>query len=478
MKLKKITAGLAALAMFFNTNVWADDAAMSQLQQMVSDMQKQMSQMQKVIGDQNNKIRALENREPAVSIAAPSGEAIPMTDKEFESRVSSALKGSDKWLKDLSFKGDLRLRYEAFQNSSGHPSETDDQNRFRYRLRFGFEKKFSDEIKAGFGLASGATSSGTNVDPTSTNSTFDNNFNFKDIMVEKAYATYTPNWAKVGPVEKLTVTAGKMANPFEQGSSDLIWDRDVRPEGIIEQVDIKFIDTADVGINGYALAGQFVLDEDSTIGGDAELFAWQGGLKANLMTPFSERAVDWLSAFSYYNWNDYANNSNFLIGTTSLARGNFNSAGSSTELDAEDFDVVEVYNEITLRPFGIAVKPFFDWATNIDNGRVGDADSHGWSLGTKLGGVKKKGDWTLSYAYKYIGSEVTPGFNDSDFGSLGHSGHRGSVIKAGYGLTDNIQLGTAAFFVENLNAGTANGAAGQSRDEQQRRFQLDLIWKF
>ena len=85
----------------------------------------------------------------------------------------------------------------------------------------------------------------------------------------------------------------------------------------------------------------------------------------------------------------------------------------------------------------------------------------------------EKGDWELGLAYKRIEPESVVGaFNDSDFG-LGHSGKRGSVFKLGYALTDSITLGGAAFFVNNLTTGT-----GGVRDEEQRRFQLDLAWKF
>ncbi len=452
--------------------VWADD---SQLLSMVQDLQKQMGQMQKTIDRQNQKISQMDNGPTVTAAPSATGEPIPMSDKEFEDRLALATGGANKWLKDLSFKGDLRLRYESFSNSAGALTETDDRNRFRYRLRFGWEKKFSPEMKAGFALASGEQAFGTTTlgDNVSTNTTFDSNFAGKQVNITKAYAAYSPNFAKIGPVKNLTIVGGKQDNLFEKGSTDIIWDGDVTPEGLTETMDFAVIDTPDFLLGGFFTAGQFVLDEDSAVGGDAELFAYQLGLKSTFPTPLSDRAVEWLGATSYYSWNDYATKSNFLVGGTSLARGNFNIAGAATELDAVDFEVWEVYNEFKVDVMGKAFKPYFDYALNTANARVGNADSYGWALGLKIGGVKKKGDWELGYAYKRIGSEMTPGFNDSDFGFAGHSGKRGSVIKAGYGLTDTISFNAAAFFVNNLNAGT-----GTVLDEEQRRFQLDLIWKF
>ena len=473
----KITKWMGSLTLFAFILSKPGFAQEADVVNLVRGLQDQMKQMQKTIEQQNDRIRRLESRSPQIQTAPAAGGEIPaappMSDYEFNERLSNATGGANKWLKDLTFKGDLRLRYEGFAQTSGNPAETDPRNRFRYRLRYGFEKKFNEDMKIGFSLASGEAANGQNVDPTSTNTSFDNNFNFKDIFIEKAFATYTPGFAKIGPIEKVTLTAGKMDNPFEKGSSDIVWDRDVKPEGAIEKIDLNLIDGSDFDLKSYLLAGQFILDEDSAVGGDANLFAWQAGLNPVIYTPFLERPVELLSAVSLYSYNSYAIKNNFLIGTTSLARGNVNADGPSTELDAGDFQIWGFYNEAAFYPSGIPVRPFTDWAVNTANQRVGENDSYAWALGTKIGGIVKKGDWEASYAYKRLGSEAVPGFNDSDFGAAGHSGHRGSVIKLGYGVTDNITFNTAAFFVNNLNKDSFS-----IRDEEQRRFQVDLVWKF
>lgn len=472
------------ISLAFAANAWADADPMSIMKSAIDDLNKTIASMQKTISQQNDKINKLESRGPVSTGGGSVEMPPPMSDYEFNERLAGALGGANKWLKDLSFKGDLRLRYEAFQQTSGHPSETDDRNRFRYRLRFGWDKKFTEELKAGFALSSGEAASGQNVDPTSTNTTLDNNFNFKDIFVNKAYASYSPNWAKVGPIKNFGVTAGKFSNPFEKGSSDMIWDRDVTPEGIYETVDFNILDTSDFDLAGYATAGQFILDEDGTLSGasgDSELFAQQMGLNAVFYTPILERPIDFHTAVSYYSYLDYAQGSNFLIGTTSLARGNPNSTGLTTDLDTGDFEVIEIYNELAFYPMGVPVRPFFDWAHNLDNACDGGEcltsqgvnEDNAYAFGVKLGGIVKKGDWEVSYAYKRIeANSVAGAFNDSDFGA-GHSGKRGSQVKAGYALTDNITVNAAAFFVNNLNTGTAG-----LRDEETRRFQTDLVWKF
>ena len=74
---------------------WADEA---QMITMLNDLQKQMSQMQRLIDQQNEKIRNLEKKEPAVEAAGPfTGEIVPpMSDREFSERLSAATRGAPK----------------------------------------------------------------------------------------------------------------------------------------------------------------------------------------------------------------------------------------------------------------------------------------------------------------------------------------------------------------------------------------------
>lgn len=469
------------LAVMLMTNAaYADDGNLSAL---IQDMQKQMEKMQKTIENQNHKIQVLESRTEIPSAGVSTSEpAPPMSDYEFNTRLETATGGASKWLKDLKFAGDLRLRYEGFNYDSGSASETDSRNRFRYRLRYGFEKKFSEDLMVGFSMASGEQSGGASVDPTSTNTTFDNNFNFKPIYVEKAFASYSPGFlAGKGILKNTQITGGKMTNPFEKGSSDMIWDRDVKPEGAAETINFNLLNTSDLDITAYSTFGQFVLDEDSAVGGDANLWAYQFGIQPTFYTPFMERPIDILQSVSFYDYSNYARQGNFNAipnATTSLARGNSNVIGSATELDAGKFKVFESYSEIGLVPFmGIPSRVFFDWAfnpaENADPGAVGNGENQAHAFGLKLGSIVEKGDWEAGWAYKRIGANSVVGaFNDSDFGD-GHAGKVGNVFKLGYALMDNVTLNSAMFFVRNLNAGDANIV-----DQEQRRFQVDLVWKF
>lgn len=478
---------------FFTSNALADFEGEAAILKTVQDLKKEITEMKQTIIKQDKQIRELLIRKPQDS-GDQSGVGklpeLPMTDSEFNDRLNKALGGSDKWLKGLKFSGDLRLRYEGLDGTSGSLAETDPRNRFRFRLRYGFEKNFGEEMKIGFALASSEQVGGQSVDPTSTNISFDSLFDYKNIFIEKAYGSYLPIWAKIGPIEKVEITAGKANNPFELGSSELIWDRDVKPEGIYEKIDLNLVNEDYLDLKAYLLAGQYVLDEDAALGspnpnnaaatGDAELWALQGGVNAVFYTPFLERPVDFLSSVSYYNYDDYANNNNFIIGGTSLARGNPNVGGPLTQLDARDFQIIESYNEIAIYPYGFPTRFFLDVADNVGAAPIGNQggtilhSNLAWSIGLRLGQLKKKGDWEARYEYRYLGANAVVGaFNDSDFGLTGGTGKKGSVVRLGYMLTNDLTLAANMSFVDNLNAGTAG-----IRDEFQKRFSVDLVWKF
>jgi len=492
----KLASILVVCLMVFSSAAFADE---TQLMDMVKQMQKQMNDLQSTVMAQKTEIEALKAGGGGKIQIAPSGvEATPpMSEAEFSQRLSDSTGGASKWLKDLKFSGDLRLRYEAFHlhgNTAATTSEPD-RNRFRFRLRYGFEKKFSDEVKIGFSMASGEKlgANGYNTDPVSTNQSLNNDFDFKNIWIERAYATYTPEWAKKSlfsdvAVSGLEITAGKFTNPFEKGSTDMIWDRDLKPEGVYEKVDIKLLDTENFDLKTYLTAGQFVLKESGTTGTkDANLFAYQAGLNPVFYVPGLERPVDALSAISVYSYQNYSDTSNFLIDGTSQANGNptYNAA----TLSARKFNILSLYQEVAFHPYGIPVRPFAEFARNMsnksglsaatqNNSMQGGADA--WSLGLALGKLVKKGDWQATYQYKWIGANSVVGaFNDSDFGGYNYGGtdKKGSVIKLGYQLTDYLTLNGACYLVRPITQ-RATTTNGMQPDQSVRRFQLDMTYKF
>src|SRR5260370_13990770 len=116
----------------------------------------------------------------------------------------------------FAFSGDVRLRAEP--TFGGPVDRSQDRFRERIRLRFNVEAKLNDQIKGGFSLASGDLNN-----PISTNQTLNQYDTRKSIAIDRAYATYTPNWFK-----PLTLTGGKFAYP--SFNTELVWDKDLNPE--------------------------------------------------------------------------------------------------------------------------------------------------------------------------------------------------------------------------------------------------------
>ncbi len=506
----KLVSILVVCLLTFTSSVFASDA---ELMALVQNMQKQMNELQTTVMAQKAELQTLKVGGGKIQMAPSGVEATPpMSEAEFVQRLSDSTGGANKWLKDLKFSGDIRLRYEAFgltgarndTSTTGVNKYQPDRNRFRIRLRYGFEKTFNPEMKVGFSMASGEKKGtvGENIDPVSTNQTMNNDFNFKSIWIEKAYATYTPEWAKVSladglGVSGLEVTAGKFNNPFEKGSTDMIWDRDLKPEGIYEKIDADLLKTDNLKLKAYLTTGQFVLREtgDSAIitagvpsaGKDANLFAYQVGLNPVFYVPGMERPIDALSALSIYNYQNYGQQSNFIIDGTSQANGNPTYDGGT--LSARGFNILSLYQEVNFYPYGIPVKPFAEFARNMsnqsglsfatpNNSMQGGSDA--WSLGLTIGKLVKKGDWQGSYQYKYIGANSVVGaFNDSDFGGYNYGGtdKAGSVIKLGYNLTDYLTLNGACYLVRPITQRDTQ-VNGMQVDQSVRRLQIDMTYKF
>ena len=126
-----------------------------------------------------------------------------------------------KWAEKIKIKGDMRYRYETIDDDRKNVGSADERNRSRLRARLGLTAQVSDDVKAGFALATG-TSGG---DPVSSNSTFGGSNADKGIVLDQGYIAWKF-------YDNMTLTAGKTKVPyFKPGKSGLIFDGDLRPEG-------------------------------------------------------------------------------------------------------------------------------------------------------------------------------------------------------------------------------------------------------
>jgi len=409
---------LGTIGLSFGTALGAEKP-----QQDIGALIKAMSER---LETQDRKIALLEGKLTDEALQAARHEEIAkiMSDMRADAGQRTAL---PKWLDNLKFYGDLRLRYE---HHAADGTQMRERNRYRFRLRFGFTKKWlDDQMEVGFRLASGS-----NADGQSTNQTFDNAFNKKQIWIDRAYAKYSPNM-----LPGLTLIAGKIPNILEH--TDLVFDSDINPEGAAAAYQ-----HAIAGIDVFGKFAHLVVNETRDTH-DTILNVYQGGIHTPL--PFGAKAT--IAAA----WYDFENYEDSPVGGNNWARNT---------------KMINVLAKVKLNTFDIPWQVYFDWVHNTaENDQTPGLENaaDGYAFGVKFGRNKKQGDWSIGYQFKYIEENATPsGLNDSDFGGTDLRGH---VIKSKYNLTDFLTAG-GSFFITRPIAGEA--------ERNDFLMQLDLVWKF
>ena len=484
-----------ALTMVQVSPVWADSTG--DMMSMLESMKKQMAQMQQTIDAQNLRLQQLESKkvletpQPSSQLQ-PGAAATNLNENDWQKGIKDNLGEAIPWMKGLKFGGDFRLRMENFMfydknddaGSTGTAADRE-RNRFRIRLRFGFEKDFMDDWKVGFRLATGST-----TDPNSTNQTLGNTgyFNFKTVNIDRAYALYEPNGLKdYGALKGFKMGAGKFDNPFLRYSTPIVWDADVTPEGLFEQAKFQLVSTEETKLNFYATAGQFIVNENNAVDTDAELFGYQGALNLSTYKFNADHPVDITGAMSYYDYTSWIQTVISNTASTSYLRTN--------SIFADDFRVLDIYPEIIFYAGNTPVTLWYDYAVNTANVGTASEDSRAvgndihdndeaFGLGFKIGKAKLKNSWEFFYGYYEIGANaVVAAFNDSDFGgpaTNGFTNRKGHKFGLGYQMTDNMTLNWTAYFVKPLNPFNGNATIGlqNATNENVFRSQFDINYKF
>ena len=135
------------------------------------------------------------------------------------------------------------------------------RSRFMFKLRLFADIKLGPQFFGGFGLSTNPASD-ANYQP------FTGGYDKFNIFITKAFFGYKPtDW--------LTVTVGKQTNPFY--TTDLVWDPDINPQGIVEVVDIGKAFFPDSKFSLQLICGQLAFSDNSEsfVDHDAGTDAWQ-----------------------------------------------------------------------------------------------------------------------------------------------------------------------------------------------------------
>lgn len=409
------------------------------------------------------------------------------------------------WLDSIKWEGDLRLRYQvddfgddnatpfdyasaaktntypirvdptgqtraadfAKVNSQAEPTAntTEKRERFRVRARLGMLGKVSESWSGGVRLATGSS-----TDRVSTNQTLGQDWNKYSFLVDRAYLKYDP-------VEWLSITGGRMPNPWF--STDLVWDEDLNFEGVAA----TWKPVLDNGaIKPFLTVGAFPLKEENPpankgrwmhgvqagtqwdLSSDTRLkfgLAWygfkdfEGRVESNdsLWEPTPGVFVPFAANYGHY---EYGTNLRQKGNTLFVTNANLDQSATTYWGLASKFRPVSLTASVDLAHFDpVHVILTADWVKNTafdrseiatrTQGRVNltDGKSNGYQYKLTVGmpQLKDARDWQVSMAYRYLGSDaVVDAFTDSDFGG-GGTNLKGYTLGLQYAVDRNAVVG-------------------------------------
>jgi polyhydroxyalkanoate synthesis regulator phasin len=343
-----------------------------------------------------------------------------------------------KWVKNMNWKGDFRLRNEI------QKSTEKSRVRERFRLRFGFDSLVNDYVNFGLGVATGSDDS-----PISTNQTLEQEFQKKPLWIDYAYIKYTP-------ITFLSLQAGRIQNPFV--STDMVWDSDINFDGAALSFKSS-LNTPEsrLPIVGSFVAGFFPIDENSKSPSDI----WLIGLQPQVETTFDN--IRFKTTLAYY---DYINLGGYPLATLAEEIGTNSTVGEGdTKTMKYDYNILNPNVELEFSNPYMPVTLLGDFAFNTSLDDVENALRGGIAFGKK---VKGQGDLRLLTQYTRIEKDALyDAFPDSDFDG-GGTNAKGFEIILDYGLFKNIVLS-----VDYYNTKAVSGTA-----VTEHLVQTDLVFKF
>ena len=429
--MKKTLSAIAALGMLATLPAIAsaggnDDEIMRELELLRNKMAAQMERIEYLEGQIDKKVE----------------EAV-------EKNGSSKVVLANKFIDQLTLKGDLRVRYERRDKDlKGGGGEARDRWRTRFRVG-GVWENMAEDWQVGAGLATGSG------DPTSTNDTWSETEAFEtgDIRLDYAYAKHKlPN--------TMSFTLGQHKNPYE--ASWVMWDSDVRFAGFTGKYGEK--SGPFVTLGGY---GAKLVDGNNT----AMLYAGQIGYNGKVGD------AKYIIAAGYH-----AYDSTFINDVNTDDELNLGN------IDPEQYDinVGDIYGKVSF-PAGPAKLSLYGqlWQNFGADGDAGESQEanfttqkpEDYDTGWVLGLDAKINQFKLGYAYAVVEADSLYGvLKDGDFGdgiSSNGTNVKGHRVKLGYSFSKNWSAGLTWLNFEEDEEVSPTGDS-DSIDT----YQFDIKYKF
>ena len=458
-KLAAFVATLSLLATGAFAETANKEASNSEL---IKKLMKKIDQQEKRLADQEKRITSLQSKSAKASLDTIHAENVKDLMKEILAETN-AKPATPKWMKNLKFFGDLRFRYEwarQCRNRSAYGAKGKaDRQRVRFRLRFGFNKTWWEkQLKVQFRLSTSTGNAGkegqwgtNNGDPRSGNQTFTGAFSKKSIYVDQAYVQYKPNWAK-----GLTVIVGKMpVQPGIRTATDLTWETAITPEGAL--ADYVFQGMGD--FKPYVTAAWFNIqenakDEQNNVRDSQLLFASAGFN----WTVDKKAGLKWFAGASFYDFEHY----------DAFLNGDWANTLSPKMRN------IELTTAVQWKMMNLPWKAWGSWVRNCANGSQyenvsGKAGRVAWGLGLRVGKNKQKGDFSVQYAWKYIGANSVSHLTQAVFGGPNRKGHS---LLATYNYEDNMTVRLGLWSTAPIRETTA------TEGDRNLITRVELLWKF
>jgi len=361
-----------------------------------------------------------------------------------EVKVAQSPAAGDAWSDRIRLAGDFRYRYENI-DPEGSPS----RERNRIRARANIRADLADDIEVGFGLATGGD------DPVSTNQTLGGGGSSKPIVLNLAYV----DW-KV--TDSAHVFGGKFKNPlFKAGKQALMWDGDWTPEGIALNYKRDWF---------FANAIGTYLESDSKKANDSFSWGTQFGASgaiggATLKGGFGYHSIKTKGRSTTFG--DPADPGDYF-GNTAVEPGGL-PCGSTPGTSCS-----YLYDYLLTQVFAEAAFDVGDWPTVVFLDYVNNSDASendtGWTVGTRVGQAKDRGQVQFSYLYADKEADSMLGLlTDSDFAG-GGTDNKGHFLQLNFGVNKSWSIGAQYFINE------SDLSSGSKTDYN--RLMIDTQWKW
>ncbi len=361
-------------------------------------------------------------------------------------------------VKEMAIYGSLNLRWQHSQarvsespDVFGNPDEKDFQNQqARFRLLLGTKVKLADDISVGVELA-------TQNNATQRYQTLGQGSDYA-IGISQAYV----NWH---PTSALSFTAGRQTVPFY--STEMVWDKDVRLDGLTENINLgKLLGFGD-GFSLKLVAGQFMAGDNMAFNYKAPNLNGIGvdvdgdGNADYTLNNTTEKQDSWFYQTQIQAAVDFGGAKLTVAPGIMWSNGSQGASidkeliGTDVQLpinQVENLGVLLLPGDVSFDLAGTHTKFFWDFAYNYNTQNTNsNEDRLAWLAGIKLGQNQSKGDFSVSLDYRSIGAQaVNPAYSDSDFG-LGQLNQRGFKFGAAYSLTKAAVLSAGYSVTNNLD---------------------------